>query len=55
MARERLEVTGPIWNSHQFGDNMPMAVKAWLDFLVPRFLERLEWAPEKTWPKYGVG
>jgi hypothetical protein len=44
-----------LYNSHQFGPDLPLEGDAAIQLLVRRFFEDLTKAPEKVFPPYGVG
>jgi hypothetical protein len=44
-----------LYNSHQFGPDLPLEGDAAVRLLVQRFFEDLLKAPEKVFPPYGVG
>lgn len=43
------------YNSHQFGQNLPYAGEAWMDFLITRLRQDLVRPPEEIFPRDGVG
>ncbi len=43
------------YNSHQFGQNLPLAGEAWMDFLITRLRQDLVRPPEEIFPRDGVG
>lgn len=44
-----------LFNSHQFGENLPFAGEAWMDFLITRLRQDLVRPPEEIFPRDGVG
>lgn len=44
-----------LFNSHQFGNDLPLDGPAWMEFLARHFLQDLQREPGQIFPKYGVG
>lgn len=44
-----------LFNSHQFGNALPLEGPAWMEFLTRHFLQDLSREPGQVFPKYGVG